>query len=60
MYFCHKYREIYNMNSLIFPPYVHEGDRFTATGVVSQFAREDPWNGGYRVLVRWQSDLVKE
>ena len=27
MYFCHKYREIYNMNSLIFPPYVHEGDR---------------------------------
>ena len=35
-------------------PYVHEGDRFTVTGVVSQFAREDPWNGGYRVLVRWR------
>ena len=41
-------------------PYVHEGDRFAVTGVVSQFAREVPWNGGYRVLVRWQSDLVKK
>ena len=41
-------------------PYVHEGDRFTVTGVVSQFAREDPWNGGYRVLVRWRGDLVEE
>jgi len=40
-------------------PYVHAGDRFAVTGIVSQFARADPWNGGYRVLVRWQSDLVK-
>ena len=41
-------------------PYVYAGDRFTVTGLVSQFARAEPWNGGYRVLVRWQSDLVKE
>jgi hypothetical protein len=26
---------------------------------VSQFARESPWNGGYRVLVRYKTDLVK-
>jgi DNA/RNA endonuclease YhcR with UshA esterase domain len=41
-------------------PYVKEGQVWQATGVVSQFAREAPWNGGYRVLVRYQGvDLVR-
>ena len=33
------------------------GQRWRVTGVVSQMARAAPWNGGYRVLVRWPSDL---
>jgi hypothetical protein len=41
-------------------PYVKKGEFWQATGVVSQFAREKPWNGGYRLLVRWQQDLAKE
>jgi hypothetical protein len=41
-------------------PYVKKGEFWQATGLVSQFARAAPWNGGYRILVRWQSDLVKE
>ncbi|MFO7635338.1 MAG: lamin tail domain-containing protein [Caldilinea sp.] len=41
-------------------PYVKKGEVWQATGLVSQFAREAPWNGGYRILVRWQHDLVKE
>ncbi len=40
-------------------PYVRMGEAWRVTGVVSQFAREAPWNGGYRILVRWQNDLVK-
>ncbi len=41
-------------------PYVVEGDRWRVTGVVSQFAREAPWNGGYRVLVRYEgADLAR-
>ena len=40
-------------------PYVMKGEVWEATGIVSQFARKAPWNGGYRVLVRFQSDLVK-
>jgi hypothetical protein len=40
-------------------PYVKLGERWTVTGIVSQFAREQPWNGGYRVLVRYKSDLVR-
>ena len=40
-------------------PYVQMGQVWQATGDVSQFAREDPWNGGYRILVRWQRDLVR-
>ncbi|HHW86095.1 MAG TPA: hypothetical protein GX400_07795, partial [Chloroflexi bacterium] len=40
-------------------PYVRLGEVWRATGVVSQFAREAPWNGGYRILVRWQTDLAK-
>ena len=40
-------------------PYVLLGQRWQVTGIVSQFARTSPWNGGYRVLVRYQEDLVK-
>jgi hypothetical protein len=40
-------------------PYVKLGELWQATGMVSQFAREAPWNGGYRILVRWQHDLVR-
>ncbi len=41
-------------------PYVQKGQRWQATGIVSQFALERPWNGGYRVLVRYKSDLVRQ
>ncbi len=40
-------------------PYVNKGERWRVTGIVSQFAREHPWNGGYRVLVRYPPDLVR-
>lgn len=40
-------------------PYVQKGQRWQVTGIVSQFAREAPWNGGYRVLARYKEDLVK-
>ena len=40
-------------------PYVNVGERWQATGIVSQFAKEHPWNGGYRVLVRYPHDLVE-
>ena len=40
-------------------PYVRLGERYRATGVVSQFAQQAPWNGGYRLLVRYPGDLVK-
>ncbi|RME65439.1 MAG: hypothetical protein D6790_01840, partial [Caldilineae bacterium] len=40
-------------------PYVELGERWRVTGVVSQFARRAPWNGGYRVLVRYRGDLVR-
>jgi hypothetical protein len=33
------------------------GQQWRVTGVVSQMARAAPWNGGYRVLVRWPADL---
>ena len=33
------------------------GQYWRVTGVVSQMARAAPWNGGYRVLVRWPADL---
>ena len=41
-------------------PYVNEGEWWQVTGVVSQFAKEHPWNGGYRVLVRYEHDLVED
>jgi hypothetical protein len=40
-------------------PYVNRGEQWRVTGIVSQFAREAPWNGGYRVLVRYAQDLVQ-
>jgi hypothetical protein len=40
-------------------PYVRKGELWQVTGIVSQFARESPWNGGYRVLVRFEKDLVR-
>lgn len=40
-------------------PYVNRGEVWEVTGIVSQFAREKPWNGGYRVLVRYREDLVR-
>ncbi|HMN28330.1 MAG TPA: lamin tail domain-containing protein, partial [Caldilineaceae bacterium] len=40
-------------------PYVQKGDVWQATGIVSQLAKEAPWNGGYRVLVRHEDDLVR-
>jgi hypothetical protein len=40
-------------------PYVHLGERYRVTGIVSQFATAAPWNDGYRVLVRYPSDLLK-
>ncbi len=39
-------------------PFVERGQRWRVTGVVSQFDRRPPWNEGYRVLVRYPSDLV--
>jgi hypothetical protein len=40
-------------------PYVQKGEQFQVTGIVSQFASAKPWNGGYRVLVRYEGDLVR-
>ncbi len=40
-------------------PFVQKGQIFTVIGVVSQMASNVPWNGGYRVLVRFKEDLVK-
>lgn len=40
-------------------PYVNVGERWRVIGIVSQFARSAPWNGGYRLLVRFESDLVE-
>lgn len=40
-------------------PYVQKGELFAVTGVVSQFGTASPWNDGYRVLVRFERDLVK-
>jgi hypothetical protein len=40
-------------------PFVNNGERWRVIGVVSQFAQKAPWNGGYRVLVRYPEDLVR-
>jgi hypothetical protein len=41
-------------------PYVKKGERYVVTGVVGQFAKEAPWNDGYRVLVRYPEDLIRK
>ena len=40
-------------------PYVTPGQVWEVTGIVGQFARAVPWNGGYRVLVRYKTDLLR-
>ncbi|MBP8107327.1 MAG: hypothetical protein KAZ38_06920, partial [Caldilineaceae bacterium] len=40
-------------------PYVNLGEVWQVTGIVSQFATAAPWNDGYRILVRYESDLVR-
>ena len=40
-------------------PYAKKGQLFQVTGIVGQFGTSAPWNDGYRVLVRYQSDLVR-
>jgi hypothetical protein len=40
-------------------PYVQKGEQFQVTGIVGQFGTAAPWNDGYRVLVRYESDLVR-
>jgi hypothetical protein len=39
-------------------PYVQKGEQFQVIGIVSQFGTAAPWNDGYRVLVRFKTDLV--
>ncbi|RLT36917.1 MAG: hypothetical protein DWI57_14235, partial [Chloroflexi bacterium] len=41
-------------------PFVNRGERWQVTGIVSQSADAAPWNGGYRVLVRYPSDLMEK
>ena len=38
---------------------VKVGEVWQVTGIVSQFATAAPWNDGYRILVRYPSDLVR-
>ena len=38
-------------------PFVNKGELWRVKGIVSQFAFEEPWNDGYRVLVRFEEDL---
>ena len=40
-------------------PYVNKGETWRVTGVVSQFATAAPWNDGYRILVRYATDLAR-
>ncbi len=40
-------------------PWVEEGDTFTVVGVVSQYAEEKPYQGGYRLLPRYESDVSR-
>lgn len=40
-------------------PWVEEGQTFSVIGIVSQYAREKPYEGGYRLLPRYQSDLLQ-
>ena len=38
-------------------PYVNVGEFWAAQGVVGQYAFEAPWEGGYRVIPRFKSDV---
>jgi hypothetical protein len=40
-------------------PWVEEGQRFSLIGIVSQYAKEKPYEGGYRLLPRYPSDLLQ-
>jgi hypothetical protein len=40
-------------------PWVEEGQRFSVIGIVSQYAKEKPYEGGYRLLPRYPSDLLQ-
>jgi hypothetical protein len=40
-------------------PWVEKGQTFSVIGVVSQYAEEKPYEGGYRLLPRYQSDLLQ-
>jgi hypothetical protein len=38
-------------------PYVNVGEFWAAQGVVGQYAFEAPWEGGYRVIPRFKTDM---
>jgi hypothetical protein len=38
-------------------PYVEIGEFWAAQGVVGQYAFEAPWEGGYRVIPRFKTDV---
>ncbi len=40
-------------------PWVEEGQTFSVIGIVSQYAKEKPYEGGYRLLPRYPSDLLQ-
>lgn len=48
------------LRSLGWPrPAAQASEHWRVTGIVGQMARASPWNGGYRVLVRYPSDLAR-
>ncbi len=38
-------------------PYIHLGEFWSVVGVVSQYVRSAPYEGGYRLLPRYETDL---
>jgi hypothetical protein len=40
-------------------PWVEEGQTFSVVGIVSQYTQEKPYEGGYRLLPRYPSDLLQ-
>jgi hypothetical protein len=40
-------------------PWVEEGQTFSVIGIVSQYVAEKPYEGGYRLLPRYPSDLLQ-
>ncbi|MGQ9628132.1 MAG: lamin tail domain-containing protein, partial [Anaerolineae bacterium] len=49
--------EVYFKSYAIRRPRAEEGQIFTVTGVVSQYAPKKPYMGGYRLLPRYESDI---